>query len=143
MEPNLGKLTDEYPFLKDWIASCDAQGNGTYVLKDTKGLYPSAFDTDASDSSGIHSLENTYRFYVYRNDGSYSFEIDIVETGAFASKREAHLTYLSPYKYSSQDLLELELKEAPTHTFTVFEFVGDDLEELRVFDTNGKEIYYK
>lgn len=123
-EASLEEFTETYPFVEEWVASCDAEGTGVYVLP---------YEDDRPD-------DNTYRYFIYRNDGYYSSYIDIDESGFLSQKCEAHLTYDMPY--DTEYFGKTEGEEVPTYTLTQFEYTGEELDGLRVFDANGKELDY-
>ena len=123
-EASLEEFAETQPFIKEWVADCDTEGTGVYVLP----------------YEDNHPADNTYCYFIYRNDGYYNSYIDIRDSGFFSQKHEAHLTYSMPS--DTEYLKETGMEEAPTYTLTYFDYTGDELDGLRIFDASGKELDY-
>jgi len=95
----------------DWISGCDAQGDGTYVLR-------TDFNMGATAMSNI---------LVYRNDGYYDLSSTSTGAGGLFVAPELEISYYSPGSDSKQD-----------YTLTAYEFAvnNENRMYLELFDTN-------
>lgn len=121
----------EHPFLKGWIAECDANG---------KGIYQYRYEDGTTD-------KNTYRIFIYRNDG-YTLERATEEKGGlFDTKNELHLHYGFHYHNPSEPVWDHTGSESVQiyydYAINYFEFEDDDFTVIRAFDWQGNEVEIK
>ncbi len=95
----------------DWISDCDAQGEGTYVLR-------TDFNMGATAMSNI---------LVYRNDGYYDLSSTFTGAGGLFVAPELEISYYTPGSDSNQD-----------YTLTAYEFAvnNENRMYLELFDTD-------
>lgn len=122
----------EYPFLEDWMAECDAKGEGVYQYR--------LEDDDSSD-------ENTQRYIIYNNDGRGIENIETAKGGIFKTENELHLQYgyyshdpnTPVWDHTGPDRVLVYYDNAVKY----FEINTDDFEGFRAFDWKGNELEIK
>lgn len=117
----------DYPVLKDWMAECDAKGEGTYQYR---------FEEDSDDGS--------QRYIIYNNDGHSVRHPKTAKAGLFKTKNELHLHY----NYAVHDPNTPVWDHSGPESVQVYydcavkyiEIHTDDFEGFRAFDWLGNEV---
>ena len=125
------EATTEHPFLADWIAECDAKGDGIYLYR---------FENNTSS-------DITQRYIIYRNDGYMVNNVKEEKCGLFDTKTELqlHYTYYShdpsipTWDHTGSESVQLYYDYAVHY----FEITDDDFNGFRAFDYKGNELEIK
>lgn len=117
----------DYPVLRDWMAECDAKGEGTYQYR---------FEEDSDDGN--------QRYIIYNNDGRSVRNTMTAKTGLFKTKNVLHLYYnydihdpnTPVWDHTGSKSVQIYYDDAVKY----IEIHTDDFEGFRAFDWNGNEI---
>lgn len=129
--PTKAEAVAEYPFLTDWMAECDAKGEGIYHYR---------FEENSSDN-------DVQRHIIYNNAGNMLENIENVKGGLFQTKDEIHLHFdydkydpnIPIWDYSGP----VSVQHFVDYTVKYFEIHQDDSVTFRAFDWKGNELEIK
>ena len=129
--PTKAEAVAEYPFLTDWIAECDAKGEGIYHYR---------FEDNSSEN-------DMQRHIIYNNAGNMLENIETAKGGLFNTKDEIHLHFDYDKFDPNIPIWDYSGPEAVQHfvdyTVNYFEIKQNDSVTFRAFDWKGNEIEIK